>query len=210
MLLKDKRIRLVYRSILIVLCITGLYLNIRGRGFNHSIVYFTIQSNFLVLFMMMYLVCEDFLKVKRHPFINKSKSAIMIAISLTFLVFHVLLRRVLIDSGYGVYVNSIQSYLLHYVIPIFYVGDWLLFDKKGTYKYKDPFYWLIIPYVYILFAMIRAELFGIIPYTDSRFPYFFLDLDLIGVAVIFYITGITLFFIAYSFLIVFIDNKLNK
>lgn len=33
------------------------------------------------------------------------------------------------------------------------IGDWLLFDKKGLMKKKDPLLWLAIPYAYLVFAL---------------------------------------------------------
>ena len=60
------------------------------------------------------------------------------------------------------------------------IFDWILFDPKRTFSVFDPLYWLSIPLIYAIFALIRAEAGGILPGRSTRYPYFFLDVDEIG------------------------------
>jgi len=62
------------------------------------------------------------------------------------------------------------------------IFDWVLFDPKRTFSVFDPLYWLSIPFIYAIFALIRAEVGGMLHVQgrSTRYPYFFLDIDEIG------------------------------
>lgn len=73
--------------------------------------------------------------------------------------------------------------LMHYIVPLMVILDYLLFFPKGLYKALHPLCWLILPYLYIAFTMICAK-FGSKIFSgfggSSRYPYPFLDTDLYG------------------------------
>lgn len=47
--------------------------------------------------------------------------------------------------------------LMHYIVPLMVILDYLLFFPKGLYKALHPLCWLILPYLYIAFTMICAK-----------------------------------------------------
>jgi hypothetical protein len=57
--------------------------------------------------------------------------------------------------------------------------DWLLFDRKGQIGPAAPLAWMAAPTLYFLYAMAAARLGGGIGY-DSRYPYHFIDVDVLG------------------------------
>ena len=104
--------------------------------------------------------------------------------------------------------------LMHYIVPLMVILDYLLFFPKGLYKALHPLCWLILPYLYIAFTMICAK-FGSKIFSafggSSRYPYPFLDTDLYGknkVALI--IVFITAAFLALGYLSFVIDRLLGK
>jgi hypothetical protein len=58
--------------------------------------------------------------------------------------------------------------------------DWLLFDQKSSFRWFDPIMWLSLPLTYFTFIIIRAKIGGVIAIVKSSYPYFFIDVDLIG------------------------------
>lgn len=72
-----------------------------------------------------------------------------------------------------------RDILIHYATPFCVIVDWLLFVPKGRYRWYHPLAWLLLPLEYLLFAMLRAEVGGPLP-GGGRYPYFFLDLDVLG------------------------------
>lgn len=73
---------------------------------------------------------------------------------------------------------SMHDLLIHYLTPISVIIDWLLFVPKGRYRWTHPLAWLLLPVGYWVFAMLRAEVGGPLP-GGGRYPYFFLDLDVL-------------------------------
>ena len=100
----------------------------------------------------------------------------------TFLVYHFAECRVV----YPIYVKGLfsiplESLLAHYVSPLMYVLDWILFQPKGYFKFYHIFTWLAFPLFYILCFITRCccnapSAFLSVP----KYPYFFLDYETIG------------------------------
>ena len=54
--------------------------------------------------------------------------------------------------------GAVASLLLHYAVPLLTVLDWLLFDRKGSFRPTDPLVWAVFPNVYFLYATVRGFL----------------------------------------------------
>lgn len=76
--------------------------------------------------------------------------------------------------------GAVASLLLHYAVPLLTVLDWLLFDRKGSFRPTDPLVWAVFPNVYSLYATVRGFLLSP-AFGGSRFPYAFMDYDALGV-----------------------------
>lgn len=110
------------------------------------------------------------------------KGAVVMAITVTFLIFNVALAPTyFFDPDYDFY--TVSNLVLHYVAPIAVVIDWLVFDRKGLLHWYDPLIWLAIPAAFLLYTGLHAPFIGpIFEPEHSRFPYPFLDLDVLGPA----------------------------
>lgn len=95
-----------------------------------------------------------------------------------FLVANFMLGGGLGDIGW-------ETICLHYVVPIMTLLDWLLFDPKGSMKKTDPLIWPLSMIVYFIFVMVMVYVFGVSMGSTlnigSRFPYPFIDVDVLGV-----------------------------
>lgn len=206
----------IYRSVAWAITLFGLLSHVgvfRGAINLSLFVYYTIQSNALVLLLFSYLSIRTLIdlikngKTGNSTYIPRVKGAITLAIVVTFIVFWVLLAPsmfTMADNQYNLL--GLDNNLVHTIVPILAVLDWVLFDKKGYFQKKDPLYWTSIPLVYFLFAIIRAQIGGPL-YNGSYYPYFFIDFDALGGVVFLYVIGIYAFFLGLGYFIYWIDQK---
>lgn len=82
----------------------------------------------------------------------------------------------------------ISNILLHYVVPICTVIDWLVFDEKGWFSVRTALLWLLAPLGYFVFVMNAVALGAQLGPYGARYPYFFLDVDELGFWTVF-LTG---------------------
>jgi hypothetical protein len=174
MYIKNKRLSTAFRIILVAACLAGIIMNVSMFNGANVLLYYTLQSNIVVLLYFAFLLISP--QRNGSPAI---KGAVMAGITLTFLVYHFVLQPTMFQMSAGGYVLSPANALAHYVVPLMTIADWLLFDEKGQFKKTDPLKWTALPLAYFAFALIRAQ-FGSFPGQESRFPYFFIDIDKYG------------------------------
>lgn len=63
--------------------------------------------------------------------------------------------------------------LLHDLVPILTVTYWLAMAPKGRLRFSDPPIWTLVPLIYFLYAVARAQFTG-------KYPYPFMDALAIG------------------------------
>ncbi len=188
MRIENRYLSILYKLILIFLAGWGLSLQLgldQGQLHLSSLIYYTLQSNllcFIFLIVTVIHLCRH-LHDGKHSFsyAPRFKGALVVCIMITFLIYHFLLRPSFFSMDDGSRIFSISNLLLHYIVPLMFFGDWLLFDRKGRIRKTDPFLWLFIPLAYFIFAVIRAQIGGGMPYGTNRYPYFFIDIDALGV-----------------------------
>ncbi|MCD7963624.1 MAG: Pr6Pr family membrane protein [Rikenellaceae bacterium] len=187
MLIKNSYIFIFYRILFIILCLWGLYLN-SGLGTGNFrwfiFSYYTILSNIVCL---LYYCTSLIVNIKRISsgsgtvtFSPRLEGAVVFCITVTFLVYQFLLVPYQFSMVENYPVFSRSDILVHYVVPWMVIIGWIFFDKKGFFKWYDPLLWMIIPVIYFVFTIIRADLGDPLPVTGGRYPYYFLDADLHG------------------------------
>jgi hypothetical protein len=60
--------------------------------------------------------------------------------------------------------DFVADLLLHYVMPVLFVIDWLFLVPKQMLKMKDSFRWLAFPIIYLVWAFIHGTYSGFYPY----------------------------------------------
>ena len=104
----------------------------------------------------------------------------VLAILLTFLVFNFLLAG---QPDRDPQANwRISSISFHVVLPIMYVFDWLLFYEHKKIRCFQPLASVIFPMLYVAFVFTRAAIVNFNPEVPYLYPYFFLNLENLGVA----------------------------
>ena len=209
-MIKDRKISIIYKSLILVSAISGILLQCEIGTNNFSLIsfrMFTTLSNLAVaIFYFTYVVSEirkpnsaiNSIKFKYFKFL------ITMSIMLTGLVAHFMLKGLFDEMDYIVKASLV---LLHYVVPIATFLDWLLFDIKGQTTKLMPLFSAIFPIVYVIVSLISAQYIS----GEGKYPYPFLDVDTLGIKVV--LINIVLLSIAYfvvGYLGVFIDHKLNN
>ena len=189
MYIKNRIVALIYRCLIVAACSVGLVLNIftrQGRFHSESLIYYTNLSNLICLLYFLFLAARMAISLKNDAkgavtLIPRMKGAFTLMIAVTMLVYHFLLAggKAPVYDGIN-FQRWLSSTLLHYAAPAMVILDWVLFDPKRVFRIFDPLLWLIIPLLYAIFTLIRAEIGGEMAGRGSRFPYFFLDIDAIG------------------------------
>jgi len=183
------------------------------------LVYFTNVSILVCFFLYGYITVESLVKFKQTDgYYYRSvktaflKGALLVMLVFTMLVFHFGLSMTeFAEQVNQNLMNRVVNILLHYAIPVLCVLDWVLFDRKGSFRLIYPIAWLIIPFVYFLLVMLRAEFGTLIPHTESRFPYFFFDIDDLGFAdVLAYALWFAIAFMVMGYIVVLVDKIMEK
>lgn len=162
------------KILIIALGSIGIGAPIFGNGYNFfSLLYFTNLSNLLVIIISAIFLYFDDEETEIKEFWHILRFMATNAIVLTFLVFNSLLLPKMISDGNTAYLFSINNILVHNLIPILMIVDYLLYGKK--LPFKKMYLIFILPAIYFVVALLYNPVFGITFPGDSPTPYFFLD-----------------------------------
>ncbi len=186
MSVKNKPIVFGYRFVIAVCCLLGIGLSLFGQGGYRALPlnFFSLQSTifagfyYLADIVYMYGVGIKNGARMNADFLPRVKGSVITATSLSGLVYN-LFVAVDINRLFADYIPHEGSVIIHSVIPLLVLADWILFTNKGNFKRFDPFVWLVFPLYYFIYATVRA-LFEPKLFPGSRYPYPFLDSDRIG------------------------------
>ncbi len=132
--------------------------------------YFTIITNMLVAVTM---TCVAF---GRWPASATSAlTGVVFTIAIVGFVYHFVLKAHVPALEAGPWV---VDRTLHYIIPALSIIFWFTCVPKDKLTYADPFRWIVIPVAYFAYAIMRGGL-------DGWYPYFFVDVNQLGYAVVF-------------------------
>lgn len=215
--IENRYASLVFKIVLVVISAIGLfYYSGIPMDDPRPIIfsYFTIQSNILCLvyFLIATIYCAKDIKISGKdgtttPF-PRVKGMVILAIFVTFLIYNLVL-----NPGYAATppeVNVMSNFIVHLIIPIMAMADWVLFDERGRYKRIDPALWLVFPLFYVVYTMIRAQVGGPFP-NGTQYPYPFLNLDELGVGTtLISIILLALLFLILGYVIYYLDRWLGK
>lgn len=213
-MIKNRTTQLMFQTAFCTLGILGI---IASFGtFNYTFrsdfyVHFTNLSNYLCIAIMFVELIET-VKKKEDSFTTKLpvlKFVGLTAILLTFLIFNFMLAGDR-DPSLNFAINSV---LFHIILPIMYLIDWVLFYEHKKVKWYYPLVSASFPIIYAIFIFIRAWILDFNPEAPYIYPYFFLNLDKLGIGgVTKWIVILSIIFIAIGYIIFGLDkiSKKNK
>ena len=174
------------------------YLTTGGLGNLFS--YFTILTNLLIAICSTTIVL--FPNSNLGTFFKKPTvlSAITLYIFIVALVYNTVLRGLFPLDGWNFFVDT----LLHVIVPILFIVYWFVFVPKGTLQYKNGISWLLFPFAYLLYSLLRGELYGWYPYPFLNvitFGYQKVILNSCVLIAVFLLSGVAL---------IWLDKKLGR
>lgn len=186
-MIKNRTVQLIYQSFY---CAIGLIGIVASFGIFDDIlnprwdfyVHFTNLSNYLCIGIVFAELVQTAKKsedsyVSTAPFL---KFIGVLGILLTFVVFNFLLAgRPDRDPQANWRISSIS---FHVILPIMYVLDWILFYEHKNIKWYQPILSVAFPALYVAFVFVRAAIVNFNPQVPYLYPYFFLNLDTLGVS----------------------------
>lgn len=102
------------------------------------------------------------------------QSAIALYIIIVCLVYNVALRGIWVLTGWEYFWDN----MVHVTNLILYVVYWFFFRTAGTLKWKDGLSWMIFPFLYLVYCLIRGAFI-------KWYPYPFLNAAKLGYAKVF-------------------------
>ncbi|MDP4993090.1 MAG: Pr6Pr family membrane protein [Marivita lacus] len=125
---------------------------------------------------------------------------LLLSIIIVAAVYHALLAHLNDFTG----LDAVVDALLHTAVPVGFGLFWVTFVSKADLRFSDILPWLILPLIYCIYAMARAQ-------VDGVYPYFFLNLDKLGLArTALNIVGLLIAFAGIGALIVLLARGLTK
>lgn len=206
--MKD-RISLIYKIIIVIVSGISVYLNINAFSLNDAILYYTVQSNIMCLVFFLTIVVLTLLKkLKKNQIYYIIKGTCTMSITVTMFIYVFILSK---NSSMNVYNgHEIACNLAHVVVPLLVICDYLIFGIKGNLKTSYPFIWSLTLVLYLVFDIFYVCLGG--KFIDgSIYPYYYMNVEKYGYLKV----GINclmlyVFFIVYSFIVKWLDNKLAQ
>lgn len=202
-----RNIALIYRIVIVVVSAVALFLNFKLFTFKIGILYFTNFSNLLCLLYFSALVICMILKKERNDDLHYIiKGMVTMAITLTMFLYYFILN----SNAVAFKNHMLECNLVHLVVPLLVIFDYIIFGIKGNLKKNYPFIWSGILFVYQIIITIYMFLGG--TFVDgSKFPYFYMDTSRYGFwGVCLNILIILVLYVAYGKFIQILDNKLEN
>lgn len=197
-------LRLFFSAVIIFAILAQFNSNARASDFSavNFFSYFTIQSNILTSFVLAVSGLFLLLNKSETKLLTLSRGAYVVYMALTGIVFAVLLQDIATKDPFIV---PWSSNLLHRVVPLVVLLDWLVYPPEERLKLRDVLFWFIFPVIWLAYTFIRAAMVG-------WYPYHFLDPGEVGgyLGVLTYFVAITFGVGILCFTTLFTGNLFHK
>lgn len=174
------------RAVLLAACGAGVFHAVfrREGGFMNGggLLYYTIQSNLWVFLLTAIYLVLSVVSLFTGSAISArgleiARFAVLVGITLTFLVFWILLAPWMEKD----YLLSLNNWLVHTLVPLLFIADFFLFNRIAPLGKLEALWSVAMPLAYFVFSLAHAALNPAHSFENgSRYPYFFLDLDKFG------------------------------
>ncbi|AZI58633.1 hypothetical protein EH165_11300 [Nakamurella antarctica] len=127
--------------------------------------YFTIQSNIITMVAFLASAYFIFGRKEQPPWVIYLRAVATTIIVIVGIVYNTLLAGASLAGSFDL---RWSSNILHIIIPIYALVDWVLFADRKPLAYKRLWIVLVYPVVWLVVILIRGA-------TDGWVPYPFLD-----------------------------------
>ncbi len=181
-------------------------------------IYFTNISNYLCAGIMLAELIQTVRKqgdgyVTIAPHLRVIS---MLGLVVTFLIFNTLLAN---DPARAPALNyKVECILLHIILPILYVADWVMFYEHGKISWKLLLQSVLFPLLYLVYVFLHAAFWhfnsSVMNYAGTDpviYPYFFLNPERVGVGgMAAWILGLLTGFMCLGYLFMLLDRALGR
>ena len=158
---------------------------------------FSMQTNLFVVLWLSVALFWRMDKTKLNKIMGKVKGALTLYITVTFIIYAVILSPLHQPTGLGVFTNL----MIHYIMPLAFIGDWII-TESNNYEWNFIPIWFVYPISYLCFAVIHG-------FTVGSFIYPFLNFDELGLlAFSMNVIMLVIFFTLLSTCYIFISKKI--
>lgn len=162
--------------------------------------YFTILTNLFVAVILTLPVVAPASAAGRWALLPPVRARATLYLVIVGLGYHLLLSAGSTLQGLAAFGN----FIVHYVMPVAALADWLVFTPRGGLGWGDPLRWLRYPLVYFVWTIVHG-------YASDWWPYWFLNLPQLGLARFALATAALLtLLLAAGFAFVAIDRSLAR
>jgi len=135
--------------------------------------FFTILSNLLVALVASAAAAGD--AAPRLRFFARAdvRGCAALAIAITCAIYYFVLAATWAPQG----AQLLADVLLHYAVPLLYVGWWIACAPHGRLGWSDPLRWLLFPLAFFAWTLLRGAWL-------HEYPYPFVDVDALGFAAV--------------------------
>jgi hypothetical protein len=197
------RPRFWWRLVIVVCAVLGLF------SAEHRVLYFTVQTTLITIGYFL-VVLHAMVRRGDADVAPRLRGGITLWLLITCLVSYVMLTHLknplpglAAAEPFTALINR-SVFLVHYVVPLLVLIDWVAFGPHRRVRWRDVPLWIMFPLGYGVAVELRAAL---LPAAPIPYPYPFLDADKQGyggVAVQFVVLGVA--FAALGALVVGLDR----
>jgi hypothetical protein len=207
-----QRLYSVARAAVAILTLAAVGVQFRGSvedPFKSIVMFwseFTYESNLAVAIALLLGAWLPWSRVQPGPWWQAVRGAMVAYTAMTFIVYRFLVEGTSNTPSTGVsYYESWASDVLHKVIPVVLLIDWLVMPPVKHLGYRQALIWPIYPLVFCGWSLMRGSIV-------DWYPYSFLDPDEAGSygMVALFVVMITVGFLGISAIVVALGNLSSR
>ena len=218
----NRKASIIWKLILLAACTWGL---LDGAGITKGAYtpnFPHMYTNVSNLFAWLYFACavvrllwgsrREGKTQPGRPFAPVFKYTATVSLLATMLIGHFMVFNAMVQDGHIVW----HLVVLHYVVPMMTLLDWILFDEKGKMPLWGPFAWISLGAGSLLFTLIAVGAFGVYMGGGTTaditpYPYTFLDPSIVGVkGVAIFSSAMVAGFIVLGYVMLAVDRLLAR
>ena len=174
---------LLFKVLIFSLSTLGVYLTVKEAIHPvEALSYFTTIINIVTAFLFGLFIVEIALRKNPSPLMRFFKQSLMVYLILTMVVYSFILIPYIVEEQINYQIFSGKDLIIHYVIPLAVLMDYVWFNEKGKLR---PFYIfanLFNIVVYVAYLILYVWVGGRFHSGNniSLYPYFFLNIEELG------------------------------
>jgi hypothetical protein len=159
--------------------------------------YFTLLTNLIVAVVCTSILLLPGSAIGKFSDRYTTQTAVTTYIVIVGIVYNIVLRPLWKPTGLQKPVDE----LLHTIVPVLFLLQWIFFVKKNQLQYMAILPWLLYPLIYVIFVLTRGSFSGFYPYP-------FIDLNKLSILQVFTNSaGIAVAVIVVSITLIFFGNR---